>query len=133
VTEGPRGPALSRDPRPAGPLVTGFSGPAFKVGEAIYAAGLWLTPEVASGWDAPSLDALDVAALAPLLTLDPQPEFLLLGTGSAMRRPPVGFVVALDQRGIGVEAMDSRAAARAWGVLRGEGRWIVAALLPLGD
>jgi uncharacterized protein len=28
--------------------------------------------------------------------------------------------------------MDSRAAARAWAVLRAEGRWIVAALLPLG-
>jgi uncharacterized protein len=27
--------------------------------------------------------------------------------------------------------MDSRAAARAWAVLRGEGRWIVAALYPL--
>jgi uncharacterized protein len=33
--------------------------------------------------------------------------------------------------GFGVEAMDSRAAARAWVVLRGEGREIVAALLPL--
>jgi uncharacterized protein len=28
--------------------------------------------------------------------------------------------------------MDSRAAARAWGVLRGEGRRIAAALYPLG-
>jgi len=28
--------------------------------------------------------------------------------------------------------MDSRAAARAWAVLRGEGRWIAAALFPLG-
>jgi len=27
--------------------------------------------------------------------------------------------------------MDSRAAARAWGVLRAEERWIVGALLPL--
>ena len=32
------------------------------------------------------------------------------------------------RRGIGVEAMDSRAAARTWGLLRGEGRWIAAAL-----
>jgi uncharacterized protein len=38
----------------------------------------------------------------------------------------------MEARGLGVEAMDSRAAARAWGVLRAEGRWIVAALLPLG-
>ena len=48
-----------------------------------------------------------------------------------MRRPPRAFVADLEARGIGVEAMDSRAAARAWGVLRAEERWIVAALLPL--
>ena len=130
---GPIGPELSREPRPAGPLVTGFSGNAFKVGEERFQGGLWLTPERASGWAAPSLGALDAAALAPLLTIDPPPEFLLLGTGGAMRQPSPGFIADLDGRGIGVEAMDSRAAARAWGVLRGEGRWIVAALLPLGD
>jgi uncharacterized protein len=130
---GSAGPEMSREPRAAGPLVTGFGPNAFKVGEARYPAGLWLTPEQATGWDAPSLDRLDPAALAPLLAFRPEPEFLLLGTGRAMRRPPAGLVAALEARGIGVEAMDSRAAARAWGVLRGEGRWIVAALLPLGD
>jgi uncharacterized protein len=40
-------------------------------------------------------------------------------------------VKALDERGFAIEAMDSRAAARTWGVLRAEGRWIVAALMPL--
>lgn len=127
------GPELSREPRPAGPLVTGFSGDAFRVGEDRFAGGLWLTPDRASGWDAPALDKLDAAALAPLLAIDPVPEFLLLGTGGAMRQPPHQLVAALEARGIGVEAMDSRAGARAWGVLRGEGRWIVAALLPLGN
>ena len=37
----------------------------------------------------------------------------------------------LEARGIGVEAMDSRAAARSWGVLRQEQRQIVGALFPL--
>ena len=130
---GPIGPELSRDPRPAGPLVTGFSGNAFKIGEASFPTGLWLTPDRASEWNSPPLDLLEAAALAPLLALDPLPEFLLLGTGGAMRRPSPGFVADVEGYGIGVEAMDSRAAARAWGVLRSEGRWIVAALLPLGD
>ena len=127
------GPEVTREPRASGLLVTGFSGNAFKLGEERYPRGLWLTPEAASGWDAPALDSLDPAALAPLLAFRPEPEFLLLGTGPAMHRPPPGFVAALEAQGIGVEAMDSRAAARAWGVLRGEGRWIVAALMPLGD
>ena len=63
--------------------------------------------------------------------IDPVPEFLLLGTGSGLVQPPRAFVRAMEGRGIGVEAMDSRAAARAWGVLRAEDRWIIAALLPL--
>jgi uncharacterized protein len=124
---------MSREPRAPGPLVTGFGPNEFKVGEARYPHGLWLTPEQASAWDAPSLDALDPASLAPLLAFEPTAEFLLLGTGRAMCRPPAKLVAALEAQGIGVEAMDSRAAARAWGVLRGEGRWIVAALMPLGD
>ena len=85
----------------------------------------------ADGWSPPPLDALDEAALAPLLALDPPPEFLLLGTGPTLVRPPVALVRALEARGIGVEAMDSRAAARAWGMLRGEGRWIAGAFYPL--
>jgi uncharacterized protein len=77
------------------------------------------------------MDGLTGASLGDLLDLDPAPEFLLLGTGSGLRQPSRAFVRELEARGIGVEAMDSRAAARAWGVLRAEERWIIAALLPL--
>lgn len=94
--------------------------------------GLLLSPTRALAWSAaPAVDALTTATLGDLLAIDPVPEFLLLGTGSGLLQPPRAFVRELEGRGIGVEAMDSRAAARAWGVLRAEERWIVAALLPL--
>jgi uncharacterized protein len=80
---------------------------------------------------APAIDALTVADLGDLFDLDPLPEFLLVGTGAGLRQPPRPFVRELEARGIGVEVMDSRAAARAWGVLRAEERWIVAALMPI--
>ena len=60
-----------------------------------------------------------------------RPEFILLGTGAALVRPSPALARALDARRIGLEVMDSRAAARAWGVLRGEGRVIAAAFYPL--
>jgi uncharacterized protein len=121
---------VERDRSPDGPLVNGFVRGGFRVDENVYRA-LLLTPNRADAWTPPPLEALDLAALTPLIDLEPMPEFLLLGTGASLVRPPVTLVAALEKRGIGVEAMDSRAAARAWGVLRGEGRWIAAALYPL--
>jgi len=116
--------------RADGPVVSGLSAAGFRVDDNVYTA-LAITPQRADAWSPPPLDALDEAALAPLLALDPPPEFLLIGTGRALVRPPAALVRGLEARGIGVEAMDSRAAARAWAVLRGEGRWIAGAFYPI--
>ena len=124
------GPRFERAPQAGGPLVQGFTADGFRV-EGVAYRGVLLTPEAAAPWSAPALAALAPDDVAPLLALDPGPEFLILGTGPAFAFPPRPFVAALEARGIGVEAMDSRAAARAWGLLRGEGRWIAAALMPL--
>lgn len=98
----------------------------------VFPSGLLLSPLRALAWDgAPAVDTLTVESLGDLLDIEPLPEFLLLGTGKGLRQPPRSFVRELEAKGLGVEAMDSRAAARAWGVLRAEERWIVAALLPL--
>jgi uncharacterized protein len=115
----------------SGPLVRGFAGNGFVVDGQRYDSVL-LTPERAIGWTAPALADLSTDHLGELLALSPAPEFLLLGSGPTLRHPSAAFRQALDARGIGVEVMDSRAAARTWGVLRAEERWIVAALLPLG-
>ncbi|WP_369805520.1 MTH938/NDUFAF3 family protein [Sphingobium sp. EM0848] len=113
-------------------MVTGFQGRGFRVRDDVFPDGLLLSPLRALAWrDAPAIDALTPADLGDLFDLDPLPEFLLLGTGAGLRQPSRPFVRELEARGIGVEVMDSRAAARAWGVLRAEERWIVAALLPL--
>lgn len=124
--------SLSREADAPGPVVSGFVGNGFRVGDRLVPGGLWLTPENAVDWDASPIEALTAASLAKLLAISPTPEFLLLGTGEKLRRPGVTFIETIEAQGIGVEAMDSRAAARAWGLLRGEHRWIVAALMPLG-
>ncbi|HYJ52978.1 MAG TPA: MTH938/NDUFAF3 family protein [Allosphingosinicella sp.] len=121
-------PAFERTPPASGPLVQGFAGRGFRIDGIAYEGAL-LTPERATAWDAPSLADLSLSDVE--LVLAANPEFLLLGTGAMQGFPPRAFVTALEERGIGVEAMDSRAAARAWAMLRGEGRWIAAALMPL--
>jgi uncharacterized protein len=121
---------FERDDAPEGPLVRGFAGGGFMVDANVFRA-LLLTPRSAGEWDAPAPAALGIEHVEAILSIDPVPEFLLLGTGPGLLFPPRPFVKALEARGIGLEAMDSRAAARTWGLLRGEERWIVAALMPL--
>jgi uncharacterized protein len=113
-----------------GPVISGFSGRGFRVDENVY-VGLLISPERADGWSPPPVAELTVADFAPLLALEPKPEFLLLGTGATLVRPHPSVTAALNACGIGLDVMDSRAAARAWGVLRAELRWIAAALYPL--
>ena len=123
-------PRFDRDPSASGPLVRGFAGGGFSVDGGVY-RGLLLTPERASEWAAPPLADLSLNDLSEILALRPAPEFLLLGTGPGFAFPPAALRTALEEKDIGLEAMDSRAAARAWGMLRGEDRWIVAALMPM--
>ena len=120
---------MDRDAAAGGPIVRGFVGSGFRVDDERVFRALLMTVETAVEWAPPPLDRLDTAALQSLV--DAAPEFILIGTGAQLTRPPVALVRALEDAGIGVEAMDSRAAARAWGVLRGEGRVIGAALYPL--
>lgn len=121
---------IGEDPPPPGPIVTAFAaGGGFSVQGQVF-AGLFLTPERAFAWDPPAPSALEVGDLEPLLALERPPEFILLGTGAGTSFPPRALTRALEERGIGLEVMDSRAAARTWGLLRGEERWIAAALMP---
>jgi len=121
---------LDKASKTDGPIIAAIGPNGFRIDDGYYPA-LLMTPERADGWTPPALAALRIDDIAPLLALDPVPEFLLLGTGATLARPSAAFTRAIEARGIGVEAMDSRAAARAWAVLRGEGRWVAAALYPL--
>jgi len=114
----------------SGPLVRGFADGCFVVDGERHRSVL-LTPERAIAWDPPAIGALAEEHLEPALALQPLPEFLLLGTGSGLTHPPRALVRTLEAKGVGVEVMDSRAAARTWAVLRAEERWIIAALMPL--
>jgi uncharacterized protein len=116
-------PDIRRAAVASGPAITGFSGSAIKVDGVARDGGVILTPEAAFDWD-----GID---LGPAAMIDPAPEFILYGTGAALERPAPALIAAFESRGIGIEAMDSRAAARAWTLLRAEGRWISAALRPL--
>lgn len=127
---------FNQDPRASGPVITGFTAHGFKLdgdnlGPRRVESSLILTPISAMPWDVPDIGALDMSAMGQVLAMQPPPEFLLLGTGAALAHPPRAFIRAMEAQAIGVEVMDSRAAARAWGILRSEDRWIAAAIISL--
>jgi uncharacterized protein len=75
---------------------------------------------------------LDEPEAAPALPPN-APEVLLIGTGGRQRflRPDV--LRPLLKSGVGIEVMDTQAAARTYNILMAEGRRVVVALIPTGD
>lgn len=121
---------LRREVGNRGPVVTGFTPGGFKIGDALFEQGLLLSPETAINWKAPQIDVLDFDDIFGRIKLTPKPEFMLFGSGANMQQPSLSFRRAAEVAGVGLEVMDSKAAARTWGVLRAEERWIIAALMP---
>ncbi len=97
---------LTRTEDPAGPMVQGFSAGGFRLGDGSVEPALLLTWDAAGAWSPPAFEALSEPDLAALLAV--QPEFVLLGTGATLLRPPLALRRAFAARGMGLEAMDSR-------------------------
>ncbi|MGK7652367.1 Mth938-like domain-containing protein [Roseovarius sp. B08] len=68
---------------------------------------------------------------ASLMDLVDKVDVLFIGTGAETAHVPGTFRTALEETGIGVEAMNSPAAARTYNVLISEGRRVAVALLPV--
>jgi len=111
--------------------ISGFTGNGFRIGEGIFPAGMIIWPEGAGEWTPPALSELEEGDFSLLNPVDPPLDLILIGTGAALRRPSRLLIESLNHRHIGVEPMDSRAAARTYNLLAGEGRRVGAALYPL--
>jgi uncharacterized protein len=74
-----------------------------------------------------SLLALGPEVIERVLAL--APDVVLLGTGATHEFPPAEVAARFLSAGVGVEAMDSRAACRTFNVLVGEGRRVAAIII----
>ena len=77
-------------------------------------------------WVAVPVESLTIDDLAILIEI--KPELILLGTGNQQLLPDRDLMFAMARRGIGLEVMDTPAAARTFNVLVGEGRSVAAVL-----
>lgn len=111
-----------------GNVVTG-TGPGWvRVGANEHRESLVIAPDaIVKPWAGGGFDALSEDDFARVKSLDP--EIVLLGTGARQRFPHPRLYRALTDAGIGVEVMDSAAAARTYNIIAAEGRRVAAALL----
>ncbi len=92
-----------------------------------YSGPVALTPdEVIEDWKPLPIAELTEADFEKLLSRSP--ELVILGTGASSRFPPRDLVFAFARRGVGLETMDTPAAARTFNVLATEGRQVAAVL-----
>lgn len=85
--------------------------------------------QLVENWAVRSIAELGAAELGPIFEL--KPEVVLLGTGRRQVFPPAELMMEFYRRGIGIEAMSTKAAARTFNVLVSESRNVAAALFPL--
>lgn len=98
-----------------------------RIGDTRWSATIALTADgVIDGWQSTPLDELTGDDFA--LLLETGPEVVVLGTGARHIIPPRDLMFAFARQGVGFEVMDTRAAARTFNVLVGEGRKVAALL-----
>ena len=101
----------------------------FLIGDQIWSGPLALTSDgILEDWAAPPIENLSIDSLSTILRLGP--ELVIFGTGSRQLLPDRDLMFAMARSGVGLEVMDTPAAARTFNVLLGEGRSVAAVLYP---
>ncbi len=108
-------------------MIRSVAGDELTIGDTLYTSTVALTSdEILDGWCDRAVAELRVEDFAALLQTNP--EIVILGTGKSNVFAPRELVFALARRSVGLEVMDTKAAARTFNVLAGEGRQIAAVL-----
>lgn len=116
-------------PRDA-PQVDAYGDGGFRLSGARHEGSVLILQDEARSWPVASMADLTPESLAEVLAAGRRDvEFVLLGTGRTNALPPRPVREALQRAGIGLEFMDTAAAARVYNVLTAEGRRLAAALI----
>lgn len=141
---------LQLQSRTAANTVTGYGDDYIEINEQKYHQAIFFRPEgPVSTWQVAKLQDITQESLIEAASLikkeqdpfafldegnshpgyDNAPEIIIIGTGQKQRFISPAIIQPLLAAGIGVECMDTRAAARTYNVLMNENRIVVAALL----
>ena len=105
--------------------IDGYGPGFFRVGGQVIEGAVLVTENGARRWGG-------VGDAEALLALAGAVDVIFVGTGADIAHLPGDLRDRLEGAGLGVEVMNSPAAARTYNVLLSEGRRVAAALLPVG-
>ncbi len=112
------------------PSIDALGGGGFRVSGQRIEGSLLILCDQAHAWPADSLASLTPADFSAVIDAGREAvEFVLLGTGSVLAPPPKAVREALQALAIGLEVMDTPAAARLYNVLASDGRRVAACLI----
>ncbi len=106
--------------------IDGYGPGFFRIAGQVIEGGILVTASGAQSWAGYS-DA------QMLLDLAGEIDVLFIGTGADTVHIPGDLRRSLEDAGLGIEAVNSPAAARTYNVLLSEGRRVAAALMPVED
>lgn len=112
------------------PSIDAYGQGGFRLSGQRHEGSLLILRDVAHDWPVKALTDLNVTDLAAVFAAGrAEVEFVLLGVGATNALPPKSVRETLARAGIGLEFMDTPAAARLYNVLTAEGRRLAAALI----
>jgi len=104
--------------------IDGYGPGFFRIGGQVVEGGACVSADGVTPW-------AGYEDSAPLLALAGKADVVFIGTGAETAHIPAALRDALEEAGLGVEAMNSPAACRTYNVLLSEGRRVAAALIPV--
>ena len=109
-------------------VITGYEPGRVFINKEAHHQSLIISPDsLVSPWEVTNVTQLNETTLVSIL--DSNPEIVIIGTGETLILPDPKIIALFAQNQIGLEAMNTGAACRTYGVLVAEGRKATAAII----
>ncbi len=125
----PPGTVIRQAHYPGRAPIDAYGNGGFRFAAMSHRGSILCIPSGIYGWDVPSFDAIDDAALRRVFDEAETIDILLVGAGLTARRLPGSLAERLRGAAVSADAMTTGAAVRTFNVLLAEERRVAAALI----
>ena len=119
---------ITQDFADANYIITGYEPGNVFINNETHQQSLIISPDsLVSPWEVTDVSQLNETTLASII--EDRPEIVIIGTGETLILPEPKIIALFAQHQIGLEAMNTSAACRTYGILVAEGRKATAGII----